>query len=946
MSDVARVMGGDFRKVIQISKGLPDEFDDLTLQDHKELMLKARDDGDARREVEQYKEFYSYWADDVPADVNDPDSSPKRIVECAYRLVDKIKAQGTHAGGVIIADCPIDSIVPLSFIKSGKKEGVWTSQWTEGLRSTQLSKFGLIKFDILGLKTMQYIWVACNFVRENRGISIDFDDLDPTIDKAGSLVRDGIRENISFCDELTLKMINDLKTESVFQIETPIQKGIIRDGKVKSFNDLVVFNAMGRPGPIEAIPTFLKNRDDPGKKWKKGMDPRIIKILEDTHGTLCYQEQLCMTWRVIAKFSVPEAEAYRKIIAKKWVDKLIELENRWKSGATEVIGKKAADEYWIIMRTFGRYCFNKCLDGETVLEDVVTGEIIKISDLFRNKKHFNLLSYQNNKYIPDEVVDIHYNGMQPVYEIRFNTGVIQKVTLQHEFLCSDNQMRTVLDIITNSYSVKYVSNGVRNEINYNEEQFERQQNQLLSEHGSNLLDRFGSMQEDSIIYLRKPKQVSSTEKDNCYIESIKYLGVRPTYSPEMKSASHNYITTNKCGQPIHRNSHSVSYSLLTYRCAYLKAHYPAEWWGSVMSFCHPDRLKNYMDKARADGVKFGSLNVNKLSPNFIVNNNSVVPGLKCIKGMGESSAKLLCDKPVKVASLDDFVKVYGKRKAIVERLIKFGAFYEIHFNRRALWQYYMYSYGTGKEVTAFRKAVRDAVIGVKWGEEDIKKEREKLISDYRKLYPKRFKIPPKLEKWEPEVRLGLVDFEKMYPDYTVGEIVEEEKRFLGYRWTQLLSEYVIENKNTKENLLKFGSDDNFIFGSILGILEKYEAKKFVKDGQDNKYYIFHINDGSDICSIAVWDNSFLAIKRRMEEWLSSRKKVELCFPTYEDIVDKFKEGEPVVKEDKSGGKYFGIPLLMPVRYDRSKDRMSIDSNRIVTIPKPRLKFILEDSILW
>jgi DNA polymerase III alpha subunit len=353
-----------------------------------------------------------------------------------------------------------------------------------------------------------------------------------------------------------------------------------------------------------------------------------------------------------------------------------------------------------------------------------------------------------------------------------------------------------------------------------------------------------------------------------------------------------------------------------------------------------------MDKARADGVKFGSLNVNKLSPNFIVNNNSVVPGLKCIKGMGESSAKLLCDKPVKVASLDDFVKVYGKRKAIVERLIKFGAFYEIHFNRRALWQYYMYSYGTGKEVTAFRKAVRDAVIGVKWGEEDIKKEREKLISDYRKLYPKRFKIPPKLEKWEPEVRLGLVDFEKMYPDYTVGEIVEEEKRFLGYRWTQLLSEYVIENKNTKENLLKFGSDDNFIFGSILGILEKYEAKKFVKDGQDNKYYIFHINDGSDICSIAVWDNSFLAIKRRMEEWLSSRKKVELCFPTYEDIVDKFKEGEPVVKEDKSGGKYFGIPLLMPVRYDRSKDRMSIDSNRIVTIPKPRLKFILEDSILW
>jgi DNA polymerase III alpha subunit len=414
----------------------------------------------------------------------------------------------------------------------------------------------------------------------------------------------------------------------------------------------------------------------------------------------------------------------------------------------------------------------------------------------------------------------------------------------------------------------------------------------------------------------------------------------------MKSKYHNYILRPENGQPIHKNSHSVAYSLLTFRCAYLKAHYPAEWWGSVMSFCHPDRLKNYMDKARADGVKFGSLNVNRLSPNFVVNNNSVVPGLKCIKGIGDSSARLLCDKPVKVASLDDFVRVFGKRKSIVERLIKFGAFYEIHFNRRALWQYYMYFYGSGKEVTAFRKAVRDAVIGVKWSEEDIGKERDRLISDYRKLYPKRFKIPVKLEKWEPVVKLGLSDFERMYPDYTINEIVEEEKKFLGYRWTQLLSEYVIENKNTKENLLKFNnSNDNYIFGSILGILEKYEVKKFVKDGKDQKYYIFYINDGGNTCSVAVWDNSFLAIKRRMEEWLSSHKKVEFSYPMYEDIVDKFKDKQ-VVKEDKSGGKYSGIPLLMPVRYDKVKDRMSIDSNRIVTIPKPRLKFILEDSISW
>jgi hypothetical protein len=239
----------------------------------------------------------------------------------------------------------------------------------------------------------------------------------------------------------------------VFQIETPIQKGIIRDGKVKSFNDLVVYNAMGRPGPIEAIPEFIRNRDDPEKKWMKGMDSRIIKILNDTHGVICFQEDLCMIWRVIAKFSVPEAEAYRKIIAKKWVDKLVELENRWKSGAAEVIGKKAADEYWIIMRTFGRYAFNKCLSIDNKVKDSITGEEITIGEL-RDRTNFHLLSLGENELFHDTVEEVIDCGNQDVYEIMLDNGVKMEVTMDHKFLCTNGQYKTVREIVENGYEIR------------------------------------------------------------------------------------------------------------------------------------------------------------------------------------------------------------------------------------------------------------------------------------------------------------------------------------------------------------------------------------------------------------------------------------------------------------------------------------------------------------
>jgi DNA polymerase-3 subunit alpha len=253
LQDVTRALGGDFREVIAFSKQLPDEFDDLSLADHDKFLEQEGNSDpkvrqEAHREVARYKPFYDFR------------EKNSEIVDIAFRLVGKIRAQSTHAGGLIIADRPIDRIVPLSRIKDKLGGYNWTSQWSEGGAKLQMSKFGLIKYDILGLKTMQYIWQAGEFIKKSHGITIDWRDPDPMSDPplAGRMTHPDGREEIIFLnDSLALKMCNELRTESVFQVETPIQKGIISDGKVKSFNDLVVYNALGRPGPIDMIPEYI-----------------------------------------------------------------------------------------------------------------------------------------------------------------------------------------------------------------------------------------------------------------------------------------------------------------------------------------------------------------------------------------------------------------------------------------------------------------------------------------------------------------------------------------------------------------------------------------------------------------------------------------------------------------------------------------------------------------
>ena len=649
LQDATRALGGDVNVVLKFSTTLPDEFDDLTWEDHLKNFanLKSPDKDvrmSAHTDIAKFQAFYEFR-----------EANPE-IVDLAFRLVGKIKAQGTHAGGLIIADRPINNIVPMSYM-GGAGNKAWTSQWTEG-RKTQLSKFGLVKFDILGVKTVFYIWQAGNLIEQTRGVRIDWSRMDPLADEPYAGVKiypDGTEELIPLNDKAALEQCNNQKVASVFQIETPIQKAIISDGKVRSFADLVAYNALGRPGPMDYIGDYLKNRDDEKEGWRDE-DPRITKILKDTYNIIVFQEQLQALWVHLAGFTTPEAEAARKIIAKKWVDKLPQIEEKWKRGASRTIGKEAADDWWTKMTTFGRYAFNR--------------------------------------------------------------------------------------------------------------------------------------------------------------------------------------------------SHALAYSLITYRCLYLKLYYPEEWWAAVMTECPKYKLAQYMSAAKMERVKFGSLDINSLSHEYSVRDGRVIPGLMSVKGVGEEASKrlvaLLAERGEAVGDIDQVVALTGRDKRLFERLIKLGAFDKIHPNRRSLWVWYQYKYGSGKTVVALKKALNSRFVK-NWSEEEITAQRRRFAESFLRDYPGK-KLPKRITEWKPKVEKIVLKREQIIPlfeDYTSSERLRIEKELLGFYWSSPLDSYLVHGHSIESAKIK---------GQLEAVVESMQQKRAKKT--NNVFYVLRVTDGVQSADVTIWEDVF------------------------------------------------------------------------------------------
>lgn len=313
--DVGRALGIAYRTVDEVAKKIPRELN-ITIESSLKKSSELRALYESNDEI-------------------------KELIDTAIKVEGMPRHSSTHAAGVVITRDPVATYVPLA-----RNDDSVVTQFT----MTTLEELGLLKMDFLGLRTLTVISNAEKLIREQ--------------------IPDFKIENIDIKDKATFEMVSTGETAGIFQFESAGMKRVLSGLKPDSVEDLIAVISLYRPGPMDSIPTYIRNRHNPSKVTYK--TPQLKNILDVTYGCMVYQEQVMQIFRELAGYSYGRADIVRRAMSKKnhtvmeqerksFIygsvndDGTIECDGAVNRGVSE----KVANEIFDDMSSFASYAFNK-----------------------------------------------------------------------------------------------------------------------------------------------------------------------------------------------------------------------------------------------------------------------------------------------------------------------------------------------------------------------------------------------------------------------------------------------------------------------------------------------------------------------------------------------------------------------------------------------------------
>jgi len=255
----------------------------------------------------------------------------KKMYEISLKLEGLIRNPSIHAAGIVMSKYDIDEIIPLYKSDSGMYLTAFTKDYLEPL--------GLLKMDFLRLATLSFVDDVIKNVREKEKINITFD-------------------KIPLDDRKTLKVFYDVKTDGIFQFESPGMKNFLAKLKVDCFDDIVAALALFRPGPMDNIDTYIRRKE--GKEKVDYIHPTLEPILKSTYGIIIYQEQIMQIASVMAGYTYGEADVLRRAMSKKNEEKLAMERPKFIRGAiSKGYDEELANKVFDLILKFANYGFNK-----------------------------------------------------------------------------------------------------------------------------------------------------------------------------------------------------------------------------------------------------------------------------------------------------------------------------------------------------------------------------------------------------------------------------------------------------------------------------------------------------------------------------------------------------------------------------------------------------------
>ena len=328
LKDVARVLRVPYAEIDRVTKAIPNSVKRPNIIQKCFGINRKPDEPDET--VPELVEMYN----------TNPDI--KKVVDIAYKVEDNPRQTGIHACGVIIGGDVLDKHIPLA-----KNGDIITSQYVGG----ELEHLGLLKMDFLGLRNLSDIKQAIELIKQNHGVDINFDELGTD-------------------DENVYKLISTGNTKAIFQIESSGFQKFMRELQPTCLEDIIAGVSLYRPGPMDSIPTFVRNKHYPDKI--SYVSPVMEPILNVTYGCIVYQEQVMKIVQELAGYTLGRADSVRKMMGKKKLKDLQAEREVFLNGCPSINGKPAVDgvlkrgldkdvanKLWDEMEKFGSYAFNK-----------------------------------------------------------------------------------------------------------------------------------------------------------------------------------------------------------------------------------------------------------------------------------------------------------------------------------------------------------------------------------------------------------------------------------------------------------------------------------------------------------------------------------------------------------------------------------------------------------
>lgn len=255
----------------------------------------------------------------------------RKLYDVALKLEGIPRHISVHAAGIVMSRIDLDETIPLFRNQLGMFVTGYSMNYLEGL--------GLLKMDFLGISNLTLIDKVIKEIRCKEELNITF-------------------SNIPLNDKKTYDIFRNGNTDGIFQFESNGMKKFLKKLKPNCFDDIIAALALYRPGPMANIDTYIRRKE--GKEKVEYLVPCLENVLKATYGIIIYQEQIMQIARVMAGFSLGDADNLRRAMSKKKEELLIKEKPKFIEGCIRNgYDKEISEKVYNLILKFANYGFNK-----------------------------------------------------------------------------------------------------------------------------------------------------------------------------------------------------------------------------------------------------------------------------------------------------------------------------------------------------------------------------------------------------------------------------------------------------------------------------------------------------------------------------------------------------------------------------------------------------------